>query len=301
MGGREAVQQVSADRQPRVQRGARRGRRGMVAMQRPGRQADPIASGRNLSAACDMPVAALGGYGAALSEPAAHSVRPAGDGRARARPRRCGPGSPSGLGGRGPALGSNRGRRAQPTGSHRAGRSACHQLERARSRAVHGLGPAWRWHCLAAKPSTALPTRTRSARLRTCSASRTGHRHRHRRANRSGQPSRSPTARTACCNSCPPTCPRSRSPPSCGCRRTLSRRTCGTYTRSSARTAATKPAVRPRHRHAPSVLPQARDTDRRHVMAYGHAERNLAVIRRLEAETRLLLMSLNQPDAEPPA
>ena len=36
-------------------------------------------------------------------------------------------------------------------------------------------------------------------------------------------------------------------------------------------------------------------------MAYGHAERNLAVIRRLEAETRLLLMSLNQPDAEPPA
>ena len=36
-------------------------------------------------------------------------------------------------------------------------------------------------------------------------------------------------------------------------------------------------------------------------MAYGHAERNLAVIRRLEAETGLLLMSLNQPDAEPPA
>jgi hypothetical protein len=33
-------------------------------------------------------------------------------------------------------------------------------------------------------------------------------------------------------------------------------------------------------------------------MAYGHAERNLALIRQLEAETRQLLESLNQPDAE---
>jgi hypothetical protein len=33
-------------------------------------------------------------------------------------------------------------------------------------------------------------------------------------------------------------------------------------------------------------------------MAYGHAERNLALIRQLEAETRQLLASLNQPDAE---
>jgi hypothetical protein len=33
-------------------------------------------------------------------------------------------------------------------------------------------------------------------------------------------------------------------------------------------------------------------------MAYGHAERNLALICRLEAETRQLLQSLNQPDAE---
>jgi hypothetical protein len=33
-------------------------------------------------------------------------------------------------------------------------------------------------------------------------------------------------------------------------------------------------------------------------MAYGHAERNLVFIRRLEAETRQLLASLDQPDAE---
>jgi hypothetical protein len=33
-------------------------------------------------------------------------------------------------------------------------------------------------------------------------------------------------------------------------------------------------------------------------MTYGHAERNLALIRQLEAETRQLLASLNQPDAE---
>jgi hypothetical protein len=33
-------------------------------------------------------------------------------------------------------------------------------------------------------------------------------------------------------------------------------------------------------------------------MAYGHAERNLALIRQLEAETRKLLGSLNQLDRE---
>jgi len=33
-------------------------------------------------------------------------------------------------------------------------------------------------------------------------------------------------------------------------------------------------------------------------MAYGHAERNLAVIRQLEAETRKLLGSLDQLDPE---
>ena len=33
-------------------------------------------------------------------------------------------------------------------------------------------------------------------------------------------------------------------------------------------------------------------------MAYGHAERNLALIRQLEAETRQLLESLDQPDPE---
>lgn len=33
-------------------------------------------------------------------------------------------------------------------------------------------------------------------------------------------------------------------------------------------------------------------------MTYGHAERNLALIRQLEAETRHLLESLDQPDAE---
>lgn len=33
-------------------------------------------------------------------------------------------------------------------------------------------------------------------------------------------------------------------------------------------------------------------------MAYGHAERNLALIRQLEAETRQLLESLSQPDHE---
>ena len=33
-------------------------------------------------------------------------------------------------------------------------------------------------------------------------------------------------------------------------------------------------------------------------MAYGHAERNLALIRQLEAETRQLLEGLDHPDPE---
>jgi hypothetical protein len=33
-------------------------------------------------------------------------------------------------------------------------------------------------------------------------------------------------------------------------------------------------------------------------MAYGHAERNLAVLRQLEAETWQLLESLDQPNSE---
>jgi hypothetical protein len=33
-------------------------------------------------------------------------------------------------------------------------------------------------------------------------------------------------------------------------------------------------------------------------MAYGHAERNLALLRQLEAETRQLLESLDQPDPD---
>ncbi len=33
-------------------------------------------------------------------------------------------------------------------------------------------------------------------------------------------------------------------------------------------------------------------------MAYGHAERNLALLRQLEAETRQLLETLDQPDPE---
>jgi hypothetical protein len=33
-------------------------------------------------------------------------------------------------------------------------------------------------------------------------------------------------------------------------------------------------------------------------MAYGHAERNLALLRQFEAETRQLLESLDQPDPE---
>jgi hypothetical protein len=37
---------------------------------------------------------------------------------------------------------------------------------------------------------------------------------------------------------------------------------------------------------------------RRRPMAYGHAERNLAIIRQLEAETRQLLGSLPQLDQE---
>ena len=39
-----------------------------------------------------------------------------------------------------------------------------------------------------------------------------------------------------------------------------------------------------------------RDGER--AMAYGHAERNLALLRQLEAETHQLLESLNQPDPE---
>jgi hypothetical protein len=33
-------------------------------------------------------------------------------------------------------------------------------------------------------------------------------------------------------------------------------------------------------------------------MTYGHAERNLALLRQLETETRQLLESLDQPDPE---
>ena len=33
-------------------------------------------------------------------------------------------------------------------------------------------------------------------------------------------------------------------------------------------------------------------------MAYGHAERNLALLRRLESETRQLLENLEQPDPD---
>ena len=33
-------------------------------------------------------------------------------------------------------------------------------------------------------------------------------------------------------------------------------------------------------------------------MTYGHAERNLALLRQLEAETRQLLQTLDQPDPE---
>jgi hypothetical protein len=34
------------------------------------------------------------------------------------------------------------------------------------------------------------------------------------------------------------------------------------------------------------------------IAAYGHAERNLALLRQLEAETRQLLESLDQPDPD---
>jgi hypothetical protein len=37
---------------------------------------------------------------------------------------------------------------------------------------------------------------------------------------------------------------------------------------------------------------------REEVMAYGHAERNLALIRQLEAETSQLLATVTQPDPE---
>jgi hypothetical protein len=39
-------------------------------------------------------------------------------------------------------------------------------------------------------------------------------------------------------------------------------------------------------------------SERRRAMAYGHAERNLALIRQLEDETRQLLSSLPQLDRE---
>ncbi len=46
------------------------------------------------------------------------------------------------------------------------------------------------------------------------------------------------------------------------------------------------------------MLGKTLGTDRRSVMAYGHAERNLALIRQLEAETSRLLESLDRPDAK---
>lgn len=48
-----------------------------------------------------------------------------------------------------------------------------------------------------------------------------------------------------------------------------------------------------------AVQPRRRlSNDRRYATAYGHAERNLALIRQLGAETRRLLPGLDQPDAE---
>jgi hypothetical protein len=38
--------------------------------------------------------------------------------------------------------------------------------------------------------------------------------------------------------------------------------------------------------------------ERRKAVAYAHAERNLALLRQLEAETRQLLATLDQPDRE---
>jgi hypothetical protein len=49
------------------------------------------------------------------------------------------------------------------------------------------------------------------------------------------------------------------------------------------------------HRAPPPI---ARQAWKEKTMAYGHAERNLALIRQLEAETRQLLDSLSQLDQE---
>ena len=57
--------------------------------------------------------------------------------------------------------------------------------------------------------------------------------------------SRSAKARSACCATCPPSCPRRRSPTSSTCRSTPSRPTCATSTTSSACTGATRPSSRP--------------------------------------------------------
>jgi len=51
MDGREAVQQISAGRQPRGHRGARRGDRAIMVVQRQGQGADPIAARMNLAPA----------------------------------------------------------------------------------------------------------------------------------------------------------------------------------------------------------------------------------------------------------
>jgi hypothetical protein len=47
-----------------------------------------------------------------------------------------------------------------------------------------------------------------------------------------------------------------------------------------------------------STYRRAKEKRRRMAMAYGHAERNLALIRQLEAETRQLLYSLTELDPE---
>src|SRR5580692_4217057 len=60
--------------------------------------------------------------------------------------------------------------------------------------------------------------------------------------------------------------------------------------------AATRERRAIRSRRAPP--PTARQAWKEKTMAYGHAERNLALIRQLEAETRQLLDSLSQLDQE---
>jgi hypothetical protein len=49
---------------------------------------------------------------------------------------------------------------------------------------------------------------------------------------------------------------------------------------------------------APAPEARARSAGEEKAMAYGRAERNLALVRQLEAETRQLLESLDQPDPE---